>query len=98
VTTNANHEPCARRSKLRKLVDRRKRSLRDHRRPEASFTREGCIITIKASSARARRWVAQNVYFEPWQRSKRGIACDQRAAADIYVAMQRDGITLEAVS
>lgn len=98
MTTNANHEPCARRSKLRKLVNRRKTTLRDHRRPEARFTREGCIITIRATSRRAFRWMANNLVVEPWQVSKRGIACDQRCAADIYDAMKQAGFTLEAVS
>lgn len=98
MTTNANHEPCARRSKLRKLVSRRKVTLRDHRRPEVSFKREGCIVTIRASSRRAFSWLRDNLFVEPWQISKRGIACDQRCAADIHEAMQREGFIVGGVS
>ena len=51
------------------------------------FDRVGNMVLMTPRSKRALRWLRQNVVSEPWQWLGSALACDQRAAWDIFVAL-----------
>ena len=63
-------------------------------KPDVEVSGGGTVFLITPLTAKARRWVAENVNVEPWAKLGDGFAAENRQARDIAAGMQAAGLVV----